>query len=815
VAGGLTLVAVGMTIGVTVWIARRTAPDNKAAPEGARAFAGERLSKTPEFQKLIADLSAGNVETRATAARTLGTMGADARPAVPALLAALPGAPAPVRQAVAGALDQIGPPDAGDAPTLVDALRGTDRTARAYAARVWSTQAAPHEALPLLAAALADRDAGLRQAAAVALGKFGPDGKSVALAPLIAALGDADDAVSRAAREALAMLGPCTRADLNTLRAALRAGSAAASRLFAAEALAGLRLSPAEAVPLWRSLLSDEGEDVCARAADELAALGRSAAPARSALSDRLTHPSPRVRRAAVRALAASGPDPSALTALAERLGDDDPAVRNEAVEAVTALKPGGKDDLPVLSRMLRCENARARAAAAAALARLGPDAKPAVPDLAAALRDRDPSVRVSVLQALAAVGPDAEPALPALVALLHEGDAPDAPGDADGPAGQSIASRLLKSTVWVCTRGKSPPSYGGGVLVDAGEKLVLTNYQTIHAAPEVVVYFPVYDNGTLLTRPADYAGAAARGMQYGKGVRVVSWDRLIDLALLSLADRLPDGVRPIRVAPESAPPGTDVHALGAEGVDGQTFEGNLWRYARGKLRQVSPVEQRAVTRTGRRAAALNSVDRGSPVVNDRCELLGLRATSSSPPLIDYTIDSREVRTFLAAAYKSLGKKPANMPAEGGAPAEPEPVDVGKAVVATIARLGPPAVPVLAKELKDSSSRPVRAEILAALGGFGEAAAPAAPELVSLLADVEIQEKVSDVLGRIGVAAVPALVKGLNDPKPAVRLGAVVTLGRLGAAAKSAEQQLEDRSKYDKAREVRKAAQEALRKIRQ
>jgi HEAT repeats len=48
------------------------------------------------------------------------------------------------------------------------------------------------------------------------------------------------------------------------------------------------------------------------------------------------------------------------------------------------------------------------------------------------------------------------------------------------------------------------------------------------------------------------------------------------------------------------------------------------------------------------------------------------------------------------------------------------------------------------------------------------------------------QDAATDALGRIGAAAVPALVGALRDPDPAVRLKAVEVLGRMGDDAQAA-----------------------------
>jgi hypothetical protein len=74
------------------------------------------------------------------------------------------------------------------------------------------------------------------------------------------------------------------------------------------------------------------------------------------------------------------------------------------------------------------------------------------------------------------------------------------------------------------------------------------------------------------------------------------------------------------------------------------------------------------------------------------------------------------------------------------------------------------------------------------------------------------QEAAAEALGRIGVAAVPALVESLQDPDAAARLKAVEVLGRMGADAKDAVPQLV-RLLDDPDLNVRKAAARTLGRI--
>jgi hypothetical protein len=74
------------------------------------------------------------------------------------------------------------------------------------------------------------------------------------------------------------------------------------------------------------------------------------------------------------------------------------------------------------------------------------------------------------------------------------------------------------------------------------------------------------------------------------------------------------------------------------------------------------------------------------------------------------------------------------------------------------------------------------------------------------------QEAAADALGRIGAAAVPALIDALHDPDPAVRIKATAVLGRMGSDAKDAVPHLV-KLLDDPDESVRKAATRTLGRI--
>ena len=118
-------------------------------------------------------------------------------------------------------------------------------------------------------------------------------------------------------------------------------------------------------------------------------------------------------------------------------------------------------------------------------------------------------------------------------------------------------------------------------------------------------------------------------------------------------------------------------------------------------------------------------------------------------------------------------------------------------------RIGSAAVPVLISRLKDEDAK-TRLEAAESLGSIGPAAAAAVPALITLLKDErkvliaeavqaewgfeadytpEVRRCAVEALGRIGPAAMPALLNALGDQEEGVRRCAVEALGRIGPAA--------------------------------
>ena len=213
---------------------------------------------------------------------------------------------------------------------------------------------------PLLIIALGDKDSDMRvrEAAAEALGKIGPE----EVPALIKALGDENSYVRSAAAGALGKTGP-------------------------------------EAVPALIKALGDENSYVRSAAAEALGKIGPEAVPA---LIRALGDEDSSVRWRAAYTLGEIGPEAKeAVLALIRALGDEDSSVRWRAARALGKIGPEAKEAVPALIEALGDKDEQVREAAAEALGKIGSEAKEAVPALIKALGDKYKYVRTEVARAL------------------------------------------------------------------------------------------------------------------------------------------------------------------------------------------------------------------------------------------------------------------------------------------------------------------------------------------------------------------------------------------------------------------------------
>ncbi len=137
-------------------------------------------------------------------------------------------------------------------------------------------------------------------------------------------------------------------------------------------------------------------------------------------------------------------------------------------------------------------------------------------------------------------------------------------------------------------------------------------------------------------------------------------------------------------------------------------------------------------------------------------------------------------------------------------------------IVKNLARLGPPAIPVLTRALTDDDEDDrVRMHTASALGEMGPQAAEATPSLIQALKQHNemVAKWAALALGKIGPGAkdaVPALIDAMKGGDWDMRCCAAEALGQIGPGAKAAVPALEEALKDEHARFY---AAEALAKL--
>ena len=235
---------------------------------------------------------------------------------------------------------------------------------------------------------------------------------------------------------------------------------------------------------------------------------------------------------------------------------------------------------------------------------------------------------------------------LPVLLLLAS----PAALAAQEATGGAKIYKDAVASTVWVHSTRTAGLATGSGTLIDAGRRLVLTNYHVVEENPRVTIFFPEYRDGRPIPERTHYTDRAKRLGVRGK---VVALDKGADLAVIQI-DAVPEGVKAIAVAVRSPEPGELVHSIGNAGKSGA-----LWGYVNGTVRQVYRKKWQAAlskTKTAHFEARVietdtptNPGDSGGPLLNDKGELVGVtQGGALNASLVSFFVDASEVKQLLA-----------------------------------------------------------------------------------------------------------------------------------------------------------------------
>ena len=350
-------------------------------------------------------------EVRRSAAESLGKMGEDAVPAIPALLHSATDTDETVRSASRSALEAIDPdwPKTAGAecavPSLVAVLQG--RSSRASRAAAGLLHLIGPPAVPELSSVLAEGEDTLKQIYVIrVLARFGPRAAG-AVAGLTRALGSEHLHVRIAAAQAMAKIAPPPESAIPVLVAGLSDRSADARESMAlCLACAGPAAEPA--VPHLLLLLVDRNEGVRQAAEAALNQAGPKAVPALVALLE--TRDAQRLE---------------ALMDTVSRVSQwwAPPKIEFAVIGPRDVWKNLSWAAHDIMEERLRLEGAQQ--AALRVLGELGPTASPAVPAVAEALSDRNPKIQLAAIRTLGQIGPEAQGATPALIQMLRHDHEP------------------------------------------------------------------------------------------------------------------------------------------------------------------------------------------------------------------------------------------------------------------------------------------------------------------------------------------------------------------------------------------------------
>src|SRR5262249_25773310 len=185
---------------------------------------------------------------------------------------------------------------------------------------------------------------------------------------------------------------------------------------------------------------------------------------------------------------------------------------------------------------------------------------------------------------------PESTPWPPSTPASLTEPETPssDPPVDHVSPPSsgsvQDIYNYVLKSTTWILNLQQDRISSGTGSVIDANERLILTNYHVVANMHELVVFFPIYENKKPVVERERYMTIFKESTKSPEDLlraELIATDPTRDVALIRVP-KLPPGTETLPIAKSLVNIGQTVHSVGNPGASGA-----LWVYTPGVVRSV------------------------------------------------------------------------------------------------------------------------------------------------------------------------------------------------------------------------------------
>jgi S1-C subfamily serine protease len=216
------------------------------------------------------------------------------------------------------------------------------------------------------------------------------------------------------------------------------------------------------------------------------------------------------------------------------------------------------------------------------------------------------------------------------------------------------LYDKCVKSTVFIVNPGSGKgASMGSGSLIDATQRLVLTNYHVVDEVKMVFCQFPVRNkDGSLMTDKAKYFNRIPAGLAI-KG-KVLHIDKTRDLAIVQL-EKLPPDTPALPLAKKSVRVGEKVMNIGNAGKVETTFN-----TADGSVRGVGVVDivvgggdeaLRIKARMVSVSIPINPGDSGGPIIDKRGYQVAVTESGYSgaaAQAVNSCVDITEVWGFLS-----------------------------------------------------------------------------------------------------------------------------------------------------------------------